>query len=145
VSVVTGLTSIFLDESCLWIIQRADWRHSQETCDFDCFVFFCRSLYNSLLWFHVSLHIMLEFMYVHIYTFTHGSMTAKVSGTYAWSAWIQTIDGLSFLPAGAVLQCSGSWSPPLLSDCSSSCDSLSSDSHLKFFIVNSAAWELLTS
>jgi len=48
-------------------------------------VFFCRSLYNSLLWFHVSLHIMLEFMYVHIYTFTHGSMTAKVSGTYAWN------------------------------------------------------------
>jgi len=53
-------------------------------------IFFCRSLYNSLLWFHASLHIMLKFMYVHIYTSMHGSMTAKVSGTYAWNKLVST-------------------------------------------------------
>jgi hypothetical protein len=83
VSVVTGLTSMLLDESCLWIMQnagqRAEWRCSQETCDFDCFVFCCWSLYISLLWFHVSLHLMLKFMYVHMYTSMHGSMTASNS------------------------------------------------------------------
>jgi hypothetical protein len=59
--------------------QRAEWRCGQETCDFDCFIFFCWSLYISLLWFHVSLHLMLKFMYVHMYTSMQGSMTASNS------------------------------------------------------------------
>jgi hypothetical protein len=80
VSVVTGLTSTFLDESCLWIIksagQRADWRRSQETCDFGCFVFFCRSLYIPLLWFHMSLHLMLKYIctYVYLHAWFHDSL-----------------------------------------------------------------------
>jgi len=47
--------------------------------DSGCFVFFYMSLYIPLLWFPMSLHLMLKFMYVHMYTSMHGSMTASNS------------------------------------------------------------------